>query len=127
MNKIGKPVLREEDLRLLQGRGRYLDDVAALDLAHAVVFRSPVAHADILSLVVEAARAAPGVLAVLTGDDLAKRGLGNIGVMTPGKRIDGSEGFVQDPPTAGPGAGALCGRGRGLRRRRNAEPGERRR
>ena len=45
MNKIGEPVLREEDLRLLQGRGRYLDDVSALDLSHAVVFRSPVAHA----------------------------------------------------------------------------------
>mgnify|MGYP002026500273 FL=1 len=49
MNKIGKPVLGDEDLRLLQGRGRYLDDVSALDLAHAVVSRSPVAHADILS------------------------------------------------------------------------------
>ena len=98
MNKIGKPVLREEDLRLLQGRGRYLDDVSALDLSHAVVFRSPVAHADIVSLDAEAARAAAGVLAVLTGDDLAKRGLGNIGVMTPCKKFDGSDGFVRIRP-----------------------------
>ena len=98
MNQIGQPVLREEDLRLLQGRGRYLDDVSAPDLTHAAVLRSPVAHADILSLGVEAARAAPGVLAVLTGDDLAERGLGNIGVMTPCKKIDGSDGFVRIRP-----------------------------
>ena len=98
MNYIGKPVPREEDLRLLQGKGRYLDDVRALDLVHAAVFRSPVAHGDIVSLNVEAARAAPGVLSVLTGDDLAERGLGNIGVLTPCKKMDGSDGFVRIKP-----------------------------
>jgi len=98
MNMIGKPVPREEDLRLLQGKGRYLDDVRALDLAHAAVFRSPVAHGDIVSLDVEAARAAPGVLAVLTGDDLAGRGLGNIGVLAPCDKMDGSPGFVRIRP-----------------------------
>ena len=98
MNMIGKPVPREEDLRLLQGKGRYLDDVRALDLAHAAVFRSPVAHGDIVSLDVEAARAAPGVLAVLTGDDLAGRGLDNIGVLAPCDKMDGSPGFVRIRP-----------------------------
>ena len=62
MNYIGKPVPREEDLRLLQGKGRYLDDVRALDLVHAAVFRSPVAHGDIVSLNVEASRAASSAL-----------------------------------------------------------------
>ena len=123
MNQIGQPVLREEDLRLLQGRGRYLDDVSAPDLTHAAVLRSPVAHADILSLGVEAARAAPGVLAVLTGDDLAERALGNIGVMTPCKKIDGSDGFVRIRPLL---AQVRYVGEAGLRRRRNAEPGERR-
>ena len=98
MTKIGAPVPREEDLRLLQGRGRYLDDVRNLDAARAVVFRSPVAHADIVSLNVDAARAAPGVLAALTGDDLAARGLGNIGVLTPCKKMDDSPGFVRIRP-----------------------------
>ena len=98
MTKIGAPVPREEDLRLLQGRGRYLDDVRTLDAARAVVFRSPVAHADIVSLNVDAARVAPGVLAVLTGDDLAARGLGNIGVLMPCKKMDDSPGFVRIRP-----------------------------
>ena len=75
MTKIGAPVPREEDLRLLQGCGRYLDAVRTLDEARAVVFRSPVAHADIVSLNVDAARAAPGVLAALTGDDSVLDGL----------------------------------------------------
>ena len=56
MNGIGAAVVREEDLRLLQGRGRYLDDVSALKLAHAVVLRSPVAHAEIVSLNADLAR-----------------------------------------------------------------------
>tara|TARA_Y100001970_G_scaffold293367_1_gene439724 strand:+ start:6945 stop:9317 length:2373 start_codon:yes stop_codon:yes gene_type:complete len=98
MTRIGAPIVREEDLRLLQGRGRYLDDVSALNLVHAVVFRSPVAHAEILSLNVDPARTAPGVLAILTGDDLAARDLGNIGVLTPCKKIDGSDGFVRIRP-----------------------------
>ena len=49
-NRIGEPVLREEDLRLLSGRGRYTDDVNALHQARAHVLRSPLAHADISSI-----------------------------------------------------------------------------
>ena len=98
MNMIGKPIRREEDLRLLQGRGRYLDDVSALDLAHAQVVRSAMAHADIVSVDTAAAKAAPGVLAVLTGEDLADRGLGTIGVLNPCDKMDGSPGFVRTRP-----------------------------
>ena len=54
-NRIGEPVLREEDLRLLRGRGRYTDDVNALNQARAQVLRSPLAHADIRSMDTSAA------------------------------------------------------------------------
>ena len=98
MTQIGEPVTREEDLRLLRGKGRYLDDVSTLNLVHATVLRSPVAHAEFASLNVDAAREAPGVLAILTGDDLAIRGLGNIGVLAPCNKSDGSDGFVRVRP-----------------------------
>ena len=98
MTKIGAPVLREEDFRLLRGRGRYLDDVCPPNAAQAVVFRSNVAHADIVSLNVGAASAAPGVMTVLTGEDLVERGLGNIGVLAPCPKMDGSPGFVRIRP-----------------------------
>jgi carbon-monoxide dehydrogenase large subunit len=63
---IGDMPKRREDLRFLTGRGRYLDDLAFANLAHAVVLRSPHAHARIVSIGTAAARALPGVLAVLT-------------------------------------------------------------
>ena len=98
MMRIGDPIVREEDLRLLTGRGRYLDDVNLLNQARAHVLRSPFAHADIHSIDTTAAKAAPGVLAVLTGDDLAERGLGAIKPAFAGKRSDGSPGFETPQP-----------------------------
>jgi carbon-monoxide dehydrogenase large subunit len=87
MNGIGRPVRRKEDLRLVTGRGQFADDVSVPHMAHAVVVRSPHAHARILSIDAEAARAAPGVLAVLTGADYLAEGLGpiphNAGLMGP--------------------------------------------
>ena len=76
MNKvrIGDAVRRGEDSRLLQGRGRYVDDVAGAGQARAYVLRSPYAHAEIAALDVSAARAAPGVLAVLTAEEMAAGG-----------------------------------------------------
>jgi carbon-monoxide dehydrogenase large subunit len=68
-NGIGQPVRRKEDLRLLIGKGRYGDDLALAGSAHAVFVRSPHAHARIVSIGKDAALAAPGVLAVLTGAD----------------------------------------------------------
>jgi carbon-monoxide dehydrogenase large subunit len=93
-NRIGQPVLREEDLRLLQGRGRYTDDVNALNQARAHVLRSPLAHADIRSMDTAAAKQMPGVLAVLTGEDLAARGLGMLKTGFAGQRSDGTPGFA---------------------------------
>src|SRR5215469_11932934 len=72
---IGQPVRRVEDRRFVTGRGRYLDDISRPHQAHAVFLRSPHAHAAIR---VGAARAQPGVVAVLTGADLAADGVGTI-------------------------------------------------
>ena len=59
---IGQGVSRFEDPRLIQGGGRYTDDVKLPGMAHAVVLRSPHAHAKIKSIDTAAAKAAPGVL-----------------------------------------------------------------
>jgi carbon-monoxide dehydrogenase large subunit len=67
---IGQPVRRREDLRLITGRGRYSDDVNLPGQAYAVMVRSPHAHALIRRLDAAAAKAAPGVLAVLTSDEV---------------------------------------------------------
>ncbi len=96
--RIGAPVKREEDFRLLRGRGRYVDDVGALRQAHAYVLRSPHAHAEIRSIDIAAARQALGVLAVLTGAELAERGLGMLATAFAGKRSDGKPGFACSQP-----------------------------
>ena len=68
---IGKSVRRREDIRLLTGRGRYAADFSLPGQVHASIVRSPHAHAAIIAVDAAAALAAPGVLAVLTGDDAA--------------------------------------------------------
>ena len=77
MDKFGKsqPITRFEDRRFLTGAGRYVDDIAPRDAAHALVFRSPVAHATITTLDVTEAAAAPGVQMVLTAETLAAAGI----------------------------------------------------
>jgi aerobic carbon-monoxide dehydrogenase large subunit len=65
-NGIGDAPRGREDQRFLTGQGGYLDDLAFEDLAHAVVLRSPHAHGLLRSIDAAAARAMPGVLAVLT-------------------------------------------------------------
>jgi carbon-monoxide dehydrogenase large subunit len=72
---IGASLPRLEDARLLTGQGRYSDDFTLPGQAHAVVLRSPHAHARIVSIDTTAARALPGVLAILTGADVAAEGL----------------------------------------------------
>jgi carbon-monoxide dehydrogenase large subunit len=67
---VGTSRRRTEDRRLLTGRGRYLDDVRVRDVQHAVIVRSPHAHACIEAIDARAARALAGVLAVLTAADL---------------------------------------------------------
>ncbi len=72
---IGQPVRRREDLRLVTGRGRYSDDLSLPGQAYAIFVRSPHAHALIKKLEASGARAAPGVLAVLTSDEVREDGL----------------------------------------------------
>ena len=72
MRYVGTSVRRNEDPRLLTGRGRFVDDIHVPHMAHASFLHSPHAHARIRSVDVEAARRAPGVVAVITGADLAQ-------------------------------------------------------
>jgi carbon-monoxide dehydrogenase large subunit len=67
---IGQPVRRREDQRLVTGRGRYSDDLNLPGQAYAVFVRSPHAHARIRTLDTAAAKKAPGVLAVLTSEEM---------------------------------------------------------
>jgi aerobic carbon-monoxide dehydrogenase large subunit len=87
---IGQPVPRFEDPRLVRGGGRYVDDMALPGMAFGYVLRSPHAHAKISSIDVTAAKAAPGVLAVLTGADWRACGWGDLPVPGGHKRRDGS-------------------------------------
>ena len=66
---VGQSIRRKEDQRFLTGRGQYIDDVTMPDMVHLFNLRSPHAHARIASIDTQAAAAAPGVLAVLTGAD----------------------------------------------------------
>ena len=72
---IGQPVRRREDLRLVRGAGRYTADENLPGQVYAVMVRSPHAHARIRSIATDEAKAAPGVLAVLTGADFVADGL----------------------------------------------------
>ena len=72
---LGHSVKRKEDLRLIQGKGNFVDDVRLPDMVYGQVVRSPFAHARIKSVNVANAMSLPGVLAVITGKDLEKAGL----------------------------------------------------
>src|SRR5580692_10378736 len=87
---IGQPVCRFEDPRLVRGGGRYVDDIVLPGMAFGFVLRSPHAHARIRAIDTTAARAAPGVLAVLTGADWRASGWGDLPVPGGLKRRDGS-------------------------------------
>ncbi len=78
MEGIGARVARKEDKRFITGGGRYTDDMVVPGMKHAVFVRSPYAHADIRKIDVKAARAMPGVIAVLTGKELKADGVGNL-------------------------------------------------
>ncbi len=79
---IGQSAPRKEDARFLSGRGQYVEDIPAPDALHAVIVRSPEAHARIARIDASAARQRPGVTAVLTGADYRDDGLGGLGCHT---------------------------------------------
>jgi len=87
---IGQAVPRFEDPRLVRGEGRYVSDVSFPGMAYGYVLRSQHAHARIVSLNTEKAKAAPGVLSVLTGADWEASGFGDLPVPGGMKRRDGS-------------------------------------
>ncbi|MGF6267158.1 carbon-monoxide dehydrogenase large subunit [Paraburkholderia youngii] len=69
---LNRPVRRSEDYRLLTGHGRYVDDIEIAGALHACFVRSPHAHARIMSIDASEALEIPGVIAVVTGRDLAQ-------------------------------------------------------
>jgi carbon-monoxide dehydrogenase large subunit len=75
---VGAAVRRKEDFRFITGRGQYTDDVSRPGETHIHFLRSPHAHAKIVSIDGAAAKAMPGVLAVLTGADLAGDKIGSL-------------------------------------------------
>src|ERR1700722_13426828 len=95
---IGQPVTRFEDPRLLRGQGHFINDVNLPGQAHAIILRSPHAHARIVSIDAASALALPGVLAVFTEADLAADGLGTMRVSLPRKRPDGAPLFYSPHP-----------------------------
>jgi carbon-monoxide dehydrogenase large subunit len=75
---IGASVKRKEDIRFITGKGHYVDDINRPGQAHAYFVRSPHAHATINSIDLGAAKAAPGVVAVFTGEDIAHDKVGGL-------------------------------------------------
>jgi carbon-monoxide dehydrogenase large subunit len=69
---IGAPMKRKEDLPLITGTGRFVDDVNLKGMLHAAFYRSPYAHARIRNVDIREALQTPGVVAVFTGDDLVQ-------------------------------------------------------
>ena len=97
----GKPVLRVEDDQLLKGAGRFADDVSEAGQVYVCFLRSPHPHARIVAVDTAAARASPGVLLVLTGDDLVRSGVKPLPSSADFKRADGA-------PSASPPRHALA-------------------
>ena len=98
---IGQGVRREEDPRLLTGRGLFVNDVNLPRQAYTYILRSPYAHAAINAIDTDAAKAAPGVLAVFVGADVVADGLGFPGLPAKWKRPDGEPmKYRPQPPLA---------------------------
>ncbi|MBV9861090.1 MAG: xanthine dehydrogenase family protein molybdopterin-binding subunit [Alphaproteobacteria bacterium] len=95
---IGQPVRRVEDRRFITGHGQYVDDIARPFQAYAAMLRSPHAAARISAMDTEAAAAAPGVIAVLTGADLAADGIGTVPCLSGVGNRDGSKSAAPPRP-----------------------------
>ncbi len=98
---VGQPVRRVEDPRFLTGRGCYVSDIERARQAYAAFLFSPHAHARLRGIDTTEAAAMPGVLAVLTGADWAKDGLGTLDPETMPEDMGGPKGFrTTRPPLA---------------------------
>jgi carbon-monoxide dehydrogenase large subunit len=72
---VGHSVERKEDARFIRGKGNYVDDVVLPNMLHLELLRSPYAHARLVSIDVSRAAELPGVVAVITGADMAAHNL----------------------------------------------------
>ena len=72
---IGHSVRRKEDARFIRGKGNYIDDIRLPGMLHMAILRSPFAHATINGVDTSRAAAAPGVIAVVTGELMAQHNL----------------------------------------------------
>jgi carbon-monoxide dehydrogenase large subunit len=70
---MGQPLKRKEDPRLMQGLGKFIDDLKLPQMAFAAILRSPYAHARIKRINVDKAEKMPGVICTLTGDEVARK------------------------------------------------------
>jgi len=102
---IGAPLRRIEDPPLLRGQGRYVADIDADGALHCVLVRSPHAHARITTIDTAAALALPGVVAVLTGADMAAEKVGPMRPLWAIRSADGSP--MAEPPRFALGRGAV--------------------
>ena len=93
---VGQAVRRTEDVRLLTGKGRYMDDLNVPGQARAFFLRSPHAHAEIARIDTGAAARAPGVIGVLTAAEYSEAGYGPLPCEVPITNKDGSA--RADPP-----------------------------
>src|ERR1700729_3540562 len=75
---IGASVVRKEDRRFITGKGRYVDDIKLLGMTHAHFIRSPHAHAKVKNIDTSAAMKMPGVVGVLTGQQIVDDKIGNL-------------------------------------------------
>ncbi len=78
MGAVGQSLKRREDPALVKGQGKYTDDLTLPGMTHAVIVRSPYAHAKINGIDASAALATEGVLAVYTGQDIADSEIGGV-------------------------------------------------
>ena len=95
---VGQPVRRVEDRRFITGRGNYVDDIQVPRQTCAFMLRSPHAHARIGAIDAAAVLSAPGVLAVFTGDDLARDGIGTIPCLSAVTNRDGTPSVLPPRP-----------------------------
>ena len=122
---IGQAVRRVEDQRFLLGQGRYVDDISLPGQCHGVTVLSPHAHARIRRIDVSKAKAAPGVLCVLTGADAVAEKLGSLTAHLMPEDFGAPKGHRTFQPVLNAGQGALRRRPRRVRGGRDAGPGAR--
>ena len=90
---VGQSVLRVEDQKFITGKGRYTDDINLDGQAYGAAVRSFEAHAKINAIDVSAAKAAPGVLAVILADDITAHGANELPCAIPMENRDGTAGI----------------------------------